>query len=111
MSSQTAARLASKSIAHLIAVVSECRDEALRMERRFARDIGLVHPTYRRSARNLLHYLALRQRDIRPMQTQLAALGLSSLGRCEANTLAGLNAVLGVLTRLEGPTAAPAKRR
>jgi pyruvate kinase len=110
MNSQTAARLASKSIAHLIAVVSECRDEALRMERRFARDIALVHPAYRRSARNLLHYLALRQRDIRPMQTQLAALGLSSLGRCEANTLAGLNAVLGVLTRLEGPTAAPAKR-
>ena len=110
MSSQTAVRLASKSIAHLIAVVSECRDEAVRMERRFARDIALVHPAYRRSARNLLHYLALRQRDIRPMQTQLAALGLSSLGRCEANTLAGLNAVLGVLTRLEGPTAAPAKR-
>jgi pyruvate kinase len=110
MNSQTAARLASKSIAHLIAVASECRDEALRMERRFARDIALVHPAYRRSARNLLHYLALRQRDIRPMQTQLAALGLSSLGRCEANTLAGLNAVLGVLTRLEGPTAAPAKR-
>jgi pyruvate kinase len=105
-----AARLASKPIAHLIAVVSECRDEALRMERRFERDIALVHPAYRPSARNLLHYLALRQRDIRPMQTQLAALGLSSLGRCEANTLAGLNAVLGVLTRLEGRTGAPAKR-
>ncbi|HXN32918.1 MAG TPA: pyruvate kinase, partial [Polyangiaceae bacterium] len=42
------------------------------------------------------------------MQTQLAALGLSSLGRCEANTLAGLNAVLDVLRRLAGP--APAKR-
>jgi len=80
------------------------------MEQRFARDIALVHPAYRRSARNLLHYLALRQRDIRPMQTQLAALGLSSLGRCEANTLAGLNAVLGVLARLRGPTVAPAKR-
>jgi pyruvate kinase len=111
MSSKLATRGASKAIANLIAVVSRFRDEALRMERHFARDIGLVHPAYQGSARNLLHYLALRQRDIRPMQTQLAALGLSSLGRCEPNTLAGLNAVLDVLMRLVRPTAAPAKSR
>jgi pyruvate kinase len=110
MSSPLAVRLASKTIAHLVEVVSKSRDEALGMERRFARDLALVHPAYRGSARNLLHYLALRQRDIRPMQTQLAALGLSSLGRCESSTLAGLNAVLGVLMRLAGPTAVPAKR-
>ena len=99
------------TITQLIGAVSDLRDDALRMERRFARDIALVHPSYRRSARNLLHYLALRQRDIRTMQTQLAALGLSSLGRCEANTLAGLNAVLAALMRLAGPTAQRAKRR
>jgi pyruvate kinase len=110
MSPQLATGLASKTIAHLISVVSECRDDALRMERRFAREIAMVHPAHRESARNLLHYLALRQRDIRPLQTHLAALGLSSLGRCEPNVLAGLNAVLGVLMRLAGPTAAPAKR-
>jgi pyruvate kinase len=110
MSSKMATRLASKAIANLIAVVSEFRDEALRMERRFARDIALVHPAHQGSARNLVHYLALRQRDIRPMQTQLAAMGLSSLGRCESNTLAGLNAVLGVLMRLGEPTPSPAKR-
>ena len=98
------------TITQLIGAVSELRGEALRMERRFARDIALVHPSYRRSARNLLHYLALRQHDIRPLQTQLAALGLSSLGRCEANTLAGLNAVLAALIRLAGPTAQQAKR-
>jgi len=60
------------TITQLIGAVSDLRDDALRMERRFARDIALVHPSYRRSARNLLHYLALRQRDIRTMQTQLA---------------------------------------
>jgi pyruvate kinase len=96
------ARLASRTVERLIAVVSDLRDEALRMERRFARDIARVPPAYRASARNLMHYLALRQRDIRPLQTQLAALGLSSLGRCEPNTLAGLSSVLGVLMRLAG---------
>jgi pyruvate kinase len=102
--------MASKNIGYLISVVSALRDEALKMERRFARDIALVHPAYQASARNFLHYLALRQRDIRLLQTQLAALGLSSLGRCEGNTLAGLNAVLGVLMRLAGPTVELEKR-
>lgn len=53
--------------------------------------------TYRESARNLLYYLALRRRDIRPLQTQLTALGLSSLGRAESHVLATLGAVLKVL--------------
>ena len=42
-----------------------------------------LHEADRRSARNLAHYLALRRRDIRGLQLQLALLGLSSLGRTE----------------------------
>ena len=61
-----------------------------------------VHPNYRESARNLLHYLALRRRDLRPLQLQLAALGLSSLGRAESHVLATVDAVLEVLHRLRG---------
>src|SRR5512134_947544 len=49
------------------------------------------------SAKNLLHYLALRQRDIRGLQERLASLGLSSLGRTESNVLASVNAVLAIL--------------
>lgn len=37
----------------------------------------------RESARNLVHYVALRQHDLRDLQIQLARLGLSSLGRSE----------------------------
>jgi hypothetical protein len=37
----------------------------------------------------LIHYLALRRHDIRRLQEQLAALGLSSLGRMESHVLAG----------------------
>lgn len=65
-----------------------------------------VHPDYLDSARNLLSYLALRRHDIRPLQRQLAELGLSSLGRCEANSLAAVDRLIDVLQRLtpgEGP--------
>ncbi|TAH35828.1 MAG: pyruvate kinase [Planctomycetota bacterium] len=59
-----------------------------------------THPSYRDSARNLLHYLGLRRHDLRPLQLRLAALGLSSLGRAESHVLATVDAVLDVLHRL-----------
>ena len=37
-----------------------------------------VHANNRDSARNLLHYMALRRHDLRPLQLRLAKLGLSS---------------------------------
>ena len=67
--------------------------------------IEAAHAGYRASARNLLHYLALRRRDLRPLQHRLAALGLSSLGRAEAHVLPTLDAVLAVLGRLAGAPA------
>ena len=56
----------------------------------------------RRSAENLLHYLALRSRDLRPLQDRLARLGLSSLGRVEAHVMATIDAVLHNLYLLSG---------
>ena len=56
----------------------------------------------RASGLNLLHYLALRGRDMRPIQNSLAALGLSSLGRTEAHVQWSLEAVLRNLTLLVG---------
>lgn len=64
-----------------------------------------VHDCYRLSAENLLHYLCLRRHDLREVQAQLAQIGLSSLGRSEAATLAAVTAVIGVLQRLEDPNA------
>lgn len=61
-----------------------------------------AHANYRDSARNLLHYLALRRRDLRPLQLRLAELGLSSLGRAESHVLATVDAVLKVLHHLVG---------
>jgi len=61
-----------------------------------------VHEAHRRSARNLAHYLALRRHDIRQLQTQLALLGLSSLGRTESHVLTAVQTVHHVLTALLG---------
>jgi pyruvate kinase len=46
---------------------------------------------------NFAAYLALRSRDIRPLQTALMPLGLSSLGRCEARVRPNIAAVIEAL--------------
>ena len=63
-----------------------------------------IHPNYRESAQNLMHYRVLRQRDMRSLQTRLATLGLSSLGRAESHVLATVDAVVDILHRLTGRT-------
>ncbi len=57
---------------------------------------------YRRSAANLAAYIALRRHDLRPIQGNLAALGLSSLGRCEGHVVAALDAVIHALRLMQG---------
>lgn len=59
-----------------------------------------AHEAHRRSARNLADYLALRRHDIRHLQTQLALLGLSSLGRTESHVLTAVQTVHRVLNAL-----------
>lgn len=85
-------------------ILAEAAQSAPRLDR--------VHANYRESARNLVHYLGLRRRDLRPLQLSLARLGLSSLGRAESHVLATVNAVLEILHRLTGtrhpPAATPA---
>jgi len=66
--------------------------------RRLAPRIAAALPHHRASALNLGHYLGLRKRDVRRLQLELAALGLSSLGRTEGhvrNTLEKLATWLG----------------
>lgn len=64
----------------------------------------LKRAAFRPAALNMSHYLALRKRDIRPLQEALAPWGLSSLGRSEARVLASLDAVLLTLASLAGRT-------
>jgi pyruvate kinase len=80
--------------------VRALRQELLDAEQRACAEIDAVDPGNRQSARNLVHYVALRGRDIRELQASLTALGLSSLGRSEAHVMSTIEAVLAMLVRL-----------
>jgi len=86
----------------LIKRLSEIRRALAESESAFETRVDRIHPTYLKSARNLAHYIALRHRDIRPLQQELAQLGLSSLGRAEAHVMATLDAVLAAVHGLAG---------
>jgi pyruvate kinase len=81
-----------------------------------ARLVRKWHPTidgtrFVASAENLAAYLALRRRDLRPIQSALAPLGVSSLGRSEAHVIATLDAVIATLAAIARSrvTALPAR--
>ncbi|MCK9282995.1 MAG: pyruvate kinase [Rhodocyclaceae bacterium] len=78
------------------------RADMLACESELAPWLAGVDAEYLASARNFTHYLALRRRDIRPLQERLAGIGVSSLGRAESNVLANLDKVLGILHHLAG---------
>ncbi|MDO8364016.1 MAG: pyruvate kinase [Actinomycetota bacterium] len=80
------------------------RDALLAAEATHTEQIESVHLAHRRSAANLVHYVELRNHDVRRLQVRLGALGLSSLGRSESHVLATIEAVLTLVCRLNGTT-------
>ncbi len=80
--------------------VEQLRNAAQAIESELGDALGQTVPVLRESAYNLAHYLAVRRHDVRDLQRDLSALGLSSLGRMEAHVMAALNAVYEVLLRL-----------
>jgi pyruvate kinase len=86
----------------LIKQLLSLRKQMLVHEEALAPWLTGVSPGYAVSARNLAHYLALRHSDCRPLQQQLDALGVSSLGRAEPHVLENLDKIITILHRLEG---------
>lgn len=92
----------SNQVEQLIEELNGIRAEMLELEQSVGeKQLGL-NPAQVESARNLVHYMALRRRDIRELQETLAALGLSSLGRAEAHVKNNVEALLALLRRLCG---------
>ena len=103
MKNESASPVASTdSFGELISKLHEILCSLIKHESDLRARASAVHPAYRKSAINLIHYLALRHQDIRTLQEELAALGLSSLGRTEAHVMSTLNAVLVALHHLAG---------
>ncbi len=88
------------SIQSLRQTLRGLRTDLVSFERENDLSTQAMPATRRESARNLCHYVAIRRTDIRQVQDQLAAMGISSLGRAESNVLFVLDAVLRILDHL-----------
>lgn len=88
------------NLQELYADVAALHDRVLKAEKLYADKLERVLPHHRQSAINLVHYLAVRSQDLRPLQDKLSDVGLSSLGRMEAGVLGHLERVLTALKAL-----------
>ncbi|HYP99304.1 MAG TPA: pyruvate kinase [Polyangiaceae bacterium] len=70
--------------------LGELERALLQLQSEMSQAIEAVPSSHRESAKNLVHYVALRQRDLRGLQAQLAQRGLSSLGRAESCVMGAL---------------------
>lgn len=74
-------------------------------ELQFEDTIKEVHPNNQDSARNLIHYLALRSLDLRNIQEQLSELSISSFAHAEGYILNNLLNIQRLLMAMDGSTA------
>ncbi len=87
---------------NLISKLELIKENASKFENRFAEEVHLVNPELRKSAINLLHYIALRKTNIGDLQKNLGELGVSRLAKTESHVLSGINSVLSILNLLLG---------
>ena len=91
-----------RSIKELGEELAAICESAVSLEEQLADEIVRVHPDYVASAKNLVHYVALRQHDARELQEDLTRLGLSSLSACERHVLESIQTVRRALLRVGG---------
>ena len=91
-----------KDIPALIDDLLIIRNAILDGEKEYQEVIDNVHPHYRYSATNFIRYLKLRTFDLRKIQFQLSALGLSSISHSERHVLANVENILHFLHLSEG---------
>ncbi|MHB1230579.1 MAG: pyruvate kinase [Halothiobacillus sp.] len=91
----------------LLKQIEALHEAGLALEHRMIAELAHIHPNHCDSARNLLHYLGVRQHDIRLLQRELALLGLSSFGVLESHVHASLTTVSQRLEEMRGDPIRP----
>ena len=81
--------------------IEELIQYALDWEKRYAEKIEQVHPKYTESARNLVHYCALKSKNLNSLQKKLGNLGLSRLSESEAHIMASLQTTRSILISMQ----------
>ncbi len=90
-----------KIILELESIISEA--EAL--ETYYQEVLEKIHPKWKQSALNLIHYRTLRKHDIREIQSALSMLGMSRLAKAEAHIMPSIKATIAILGKFLQPTA------
>ncbi|MBT8379389.1 MAG: hypothetical protein KJN64_09175 [Ignavibacteria bacterium] len=93
-------KLKKKRIVEILEQLEQIENEAKSLENKYQKRLKKVHPSNQKSALNLIHYLALRNQDIRELQSTLGQLGISRLGRAESHVLASITAVKNLLIKI-----------
>ncbi len=82
--------------------ISEIVERSHELEIRYLSEISSVHPVYRKSAENLIHYLAFRSFDIDLLQDRLREIGLPSLTNIEGHVMESLLSIKTIINHLLG---------
>ncbi len=93
-------KLKKKRVAELLEQLEQIESEAKDLEKKYQKRLKKVHPANQKSALNLIHYLALRNTDIRELQDTLGQFGISRLGRAESHVMASIAAVKNLLIKM-----------
>jgi pyruvate kinase len=93
-------KLKNKRVESLLEQLEQIQADAIESEKKYEKKIRKIHQQNQKSALNLIHYLALRNQDIRELQDTLGQLGISRLGRAESHVMASITAVINLLKKI-----------
>lgn len=88
----------------MIAQLDTIIAEAKAVEKEAKTKLQTIHPKYRKSACNLLHYRVLRSHDLRSLQKKLGYMGLSRLAKSQSNVMASLQTNRAILQSMQNQT-------
>ena len=95
-------KLKEKKLQHLNIRISEIISAAKKLEKVYSNEISTVHPIYKKSALNLIHYMALRSFSLNQLQEELRFMGLPALDNIESHVMRSLLSLKTILNYLSG---------
>ncbi len=95
-------KIKENAIREIIAKLNLIIDSAMKMEKTYSDKISRVHPDYKLSAKNLVHYMAIRQHDLADLQELLRNMGLTPFDHPEPFVMRSLLMTKVILQRLIG---------
>ncbi len=104
-------KLRAEELRSLNDLVSEIISKAEKLEAKYESEIDAVHHFYKRSAQNLIHYLAFRSLDIDQLQDRLREFGLPSLTHIEGHVMDSLLSIKTIINHLLGKQKVEHKKR